>query len=388
MNFLKKILKILGICILILCMIECGVFLHWWYYEDGERYYRYTFHTNHEPFTLSNNTNTDACYSDEQLKEMLSSYFDDEILDEMIENSYIIPGLKSTRTITSNNDHYVTICTSMTPQGVTMSDEYVFISAYCQCKKHNSVIYMIDRKTHSLIKEIVLPDQSHVGSIAYDWINNHLWVCCYEEENKVAFVCSLKLNTIKNYDFDKTYSPIRYSAQYPIDTMKRSSFMTYYFGSLYVGYFASSSSSQSTVQEFRINHEGDLTYTGNLMSDIYDDEPDSYVLPSSLFYINGLAQGVAINASDIFITQSHGSDSDSHLVVFENKKDEDGNVNAKDENMLYSLHLPCMAEDCHMDDSGNLYICFESSAYAYRARKSVHVDRILFLPNEFLKAEN
>lgn len=388
MKFLKKVLKFLAVCILILCIAGCAVFVNWWVNEDGEKYYRYTFHKNHEPFTFSTKTNTDALYSDEQLKKMLESYFNEDILDEMIENSYIIPGLKSTRTITSNNDHYVSVCTSMTPQGITMSDEYVFISAYCQLKTHNSVIYMIDRKTHAFIKEIVLPDRSHVGSIAYDSINDNLWVCCYEEDNRVAFVCSLKINTIKNYDFDRTYSPIQYSVQYPIDTMKRSSFMTYYAGSLYVGYFASSSQSQSTVQEFEINEDGDLTYTGNLMSDIYDDEPESYVLPSSLFYINGLAQGVAINASDIFITQSHGSDSDSHLLVFENIKDEDGNVNATDENMLYSIHLPCMAEDCHMDDAGNLYVCFESAAYAYRARVSPHVDRILFVPDEFLKAEN
>lgn len=388
MKFLKRILKIFGICILIASLFIAARIGYWWFYEDGETYYRYTFHKDHEPFSFSDKTSTDALYSEDELKDMLDEYFDEEVLDEMIGNSYIIPGLRSTRTISSNSDHYVSVCTSMTPQGVTMSDDYVFISAYCQLQKHNSVIYMIDRESHAFIKEIVLPDRSHVGSIAYDVLHDNLWVCCYEEENKVAFVCSLKINTVKNYDFDKTYSPIRYSAQYPIDTMKRSSFMNYYNGSLYVGYFRSSLQSQSTVQEFTIDSNGDLMYTGNLMSDIYDDEPDSYVLPSSMFYINGLAQGVALNDKDIYITQSHGSDSDSHLLVFQNKKDEDGNVNAQDENKLYSIHLPCMAEDCHMDDDGNLYLCFESAAYAYRARLSPHIDRIIFLPHEFLEDGN
>ena len=32
------------------------------------------------------------------------------------------------------------------------------------------------------------------------------------------------------------------------------------------------------------------------------------------------------------------------------------------------------------DEDGNLYICFESGAYAYRSRPCDHVDRIVFIP--------
>lgn len=380
----KKVFKVFSILLLVACIVCLSFFGYWWYFQGGETYYRYTYHKDHEPFTFSRKTSTDALYSNDRLKDMLSSYFDEETLDVIIENSYIIPGLKASETLAYNHYHQHSICTSMTPQGVTMSDEYVFISAYCQTKEHNSIIYQIDRETHELIQPIVLPDKSHVGSVAYDDVYDNLWVCCFEEENKVAFVCSISMSAIDHYTFNQSYCPILYTKQYPIDTMKRSSFMTYHDGSLYVGYFSSSSEASSTVQEFQIQEDGGLKYTGNLMNDIYEDEPDSYVLPNSLFYINGLAQGVAVSEDHIYITQSHGSDNDSVLSVFANKEDEEGNVNATDANKLYSFHLPCMAEDCYMDDENNLYVCFESAGYAYRARKSPHVDRILFLPAEFL----
>ena len=40
--------------------------------------------------------------------------------------------------------------------------------------------------------------------------------------------------------------------------------------------------------------------------------------------------------------------------------------------------LPAMAEEAALDGD-DLYICFESAAYAYRARKTDHIDRILVL---------
>ena len=40
--------------------------------------------------------------------------------------------------------------------------------------------------------------------------------------------------------------------------------------------------------------------------------------------------------------------------------------------------LPPMAEEAALEED-DLYICFESAAYAYRARKTDHIDRILVL---------
>lgn len=383
MKHKNKLLRIILIILLSITLIASAIFAYWWFLGGGEGYYIYTWHKIHEPFTLSKKTNTDSLYSDDYYKNILKEYFndvDEEEINTMFDHSIIIPGLKSTRTITESTIQDVDICTSMTPQGVAVTEDYVLISAYCQTKEHNSVLYVVDKETKEFIKEVVLPDKSHVGSVTYDSLNKVIWICCYEEDTKVAFVCSFTLEEMENYSFDDAYLPIKYSNQVPINTQKRASFMNYDNGYLYIGYFESNLKSSSTIQKFKINSDGTLETYENEMAQIYDDEPDQYALPTSLFYISGNAQGMAIDDDMIFITYSHGSVNDSTFKMFQYIEDDDGNVDARDDAKVASITLPVMAEDLFVTDDQMIYICFESGAYAYRARDCYHMDRILVMP--------
>ncbi len=67
------------------------------------------------------------------------------------------------------------MCTSMTPQGLAVTEDYVLVSAYCSTQKHNSVIYVIDKEKHNFFKEVILPGQPHVGGLAYDSEHKVLW---------------------------------------------------------------------------------------------------------------------------------------------------------------------------------------------------------------------
>ena len=89
--------------------------------------------------------------------------------------TYIIPGLRYTRTFLNAQGTKQAVCTSMTPQGLAVTDEYVLVSAYCHTEKHNSVIYVINKETHRFIKEVVLPGLPHVGGLAYDSEHDMLW---------------------------------------------------------------------------------------------------------------------------------------------------------------------------------------------------------------------
>ena len=53
--------------------------------------------------------------------------------------TYIIPGLKATQTLLTSEGDMPAMCTTMTPQGLAVTEDYVFVSAYCHAKKHNSV---------------------------------------------------------------------------------------------------------------------------------------------------------------------------------------------------------------------------------------------------------
>lgn len=59
----------------------------------------------------------------------------------------------------------------MTPQGMTLTENYLLISAYCYDHRHHSVIYVLDRQTGIHLKTIPLPDLPHAGGLAYDPIH-------------------------------------------------------------------------------------------------------------------------------------------------------------------------------------------------------------------------
>ena len=85
--------------------------------------------------------------------------------------TYVIPGMKSSLSV--DREGRPDTCLEMTPQGLAVTEDYLFISAYCHEKEHNSVLYMIDRRTHDFIKTIVLGGQPHAGSVCWDY-----FACC------------------------------------------------------------------------------------------------------------------------------------------------------------------------------------------------------------------
>ena len=60
--------------------------------------------------------------------------------------TYIIPGLNATETQVFGEKNTSSICTSMTPQGLAVTEDYLLVTAYCHTNTHNSVIYVIDKK--------------------------------------------------------------------------------------------------------------------------------------------------------------------------------------------------------------------------------------------------
>ncbi len=64
---------------------------------------------------------------------------------------------------------------NMIPQGITLMDNYILITAYDKTGQSNSKCYVLSLKG-KLINTVSLDTNSHVGGIAYDSINNLLWI--------------------------------------------------------------------------------------------------------------------------------------------------------------------------------------------------------------------
>ena len=120
-------------------------------------YYAFQYRTEMEPETNRKVTNTDSVYTMEQYLKTLKrnqtvyKYACDEAEVDNYYGTYVVPGLKSTRTLKVKGDGEAEVCTSMTPQGLAITEDYILVSAYCKTKAHDSVIYVIDKESRRFV---------------------------------------------------------------------------------------------------------------------------------------------------------------------------------------------------------------------------------------------
>ena len=336
----------------------------------GYIYYEFEYRGMVEIPTNATSTSTRPLYSMEAFRKELRHYpkLYKATLEAPVDSksgTYVIPGLHSTETLSSNKANDTSICTSMTPQGIAVCDEYIFVSAYCHTKQHNSVIYVIDRDTHRFIKEIVLPGKPHVGSLAYDDDRDNLWVC--GSGSGLAQANAISLDRIKEYSLRREKKPISYVFQNYVLEIRRSSFMTYKDDHLYIGYFHSSQN--GVLKKYAMELGGNIQNTIFQLNGM--DIESGLAITSAT--IPKQTQGMAFYYDKLFMSQSLGI-LPSQLVLFDDSINQ-GKEYQKDAAML-SFKLPRMLEQIYIYDD-QIYMLFESAAYAYRDLPSISVDRIL-----------
>lgn len=334
--------------------------------------YAYIYRGKTEPPAKYHVTNQDAAvYSLKGLVQMLSSK--EELIefafkdrkDEKEYGTYIIPGLKYTRTLLVKEGTTPATCTSMTPQGLAVTPKYVLISAYCHTEKHNSVIYMIDKETHRFYKEVVLPGIPHVGGLAYDEEHDILWYS--SNETGIAQAISIKMEDMENYDYMDGHRPVKINQTYSLYGIVRDSFMTFYEGSLYVGCFMKYS--ESVIARYAVDQDG------NLVTDMDESLGMNFDMAIPLDYsvISEQVQGMAFYHDKLLLSHSFGI-LPSRLVFYE-RSDKQLYV---DENSAKSYRFPEKMEQIVVEGD-DLYVLFESAAYAYRESSFDIVDRVLKL---------
>ncbi|HJA43326.1 MAG TPA: hypothetical protein H9957_05540 [Candidatus Dorea stercoravium] len=325
-----------------------------------------------EPKTDAVTTNAESSqYTLEEFSERLQPYsglYEEAVMahaDEPDSGTYVIPGLESARTLLDNGAKRFSVCTGMTPQGIAVSGQYLFISAYCQSKNHNSVIFVVDKETHDFVKEVVLPNKAHVGSLAYDARNDNLWVC--GSRNGIAQVNALDMERIEAYDFSEGWEPISFLHVNNILDIPRSSFMAYQAPYLYVGYY--STQEDSTIKKYEVQDDGNIRsvaveHPASKVRQGVAEEDDLKISP--------YAQGMTFLGDILFLSYSMGI-FPSRLAAYQVS---DGIRDFTDEMALEDIRLPYMLEQIYMD-GGTMYLLFESGAYPYRYLPGLSVDRVL-----------
>ncbi len=275
----------------------------------------------------------------------------DKIHDKDIKNGlYIVPGLKATKTLTKNK---VVMCTSMTPQGLTVTDKYMFISAYCYTHQHNSVMYMLDIVTGELLKTIVLPDKSHVGGLAYDDENDIIWIA--GKVDKKAGINGICLSRLEAYTPDHG-KPISYDFSTQLNELKAVSFITYSPGAIWAGTF--DSWDKSIICGYLVDTSGDVSSE-----------------PFKTAEIDSLIQGMETDDGYIVLSRSYGS-MDSQVMIYGGTVEELlALTSLSEDNADVILKAPQKMEQITAYN-GKIYFLYESGALAYRDRGYDHIDRV------------
>lgn len=303
-----------------------------------------------------------AVYMDSQQKQQIEKYpklyqavYESKQLDQP--RSYIIPGLDQTKTLDVN--HQVSTSTDMDPQGVAVSDQYVFISAYSHDHRHFSVIYVMDRQTGGYIKTLVLPGMPHAGGITYDPKGKNLWVTSQVELDQ-SQISAISLKQIEAYDFDEKHQPVQYDQTIQFEDFSVTSYITYFDQKLYVGTFKLNREGEISI--YSLDNQGKLKEPRRVV----DDNRDYYTMPSE-------TQGITFAQNTFLVSTSFGS-SNSEILLYRNSKDLTKDLT--NDEYKGKINLPPYLEQITAKE-GQLYILFESGSSYYDYTSAPRVDRVL-----------
>lgn len=230
---------------------------------------------------------------------------------------------------------------SFVPQGITLSDKYIFVSLYDSLKKEQSIIYVLDYD-YKLINKVTLDCYSHVGGIAYDSENNLLWVSGTHGSIRAYDVESLVNEEVVEATFvDEKIGKdlINFKGE------KSISYLTIYDGKLYVGSFTLLQNAKMKVYDIENNDGIKLKYINNV------------AVPSK---VQGVTFFEKDNKQYIAFSRSYGSDFESFIQIYSFDEDFDC-----DEQEYVVIKLKPMLEQIVANEDGILYSVFESNARLY-----------------------
>lgn len=277
--------------------------------------------------------------------------------DAAEEKTYQVPGLKKASTLNLKNESVD--CPSMTPQGLTLTEKYLLISAYCHDHRHNSVIYVLDRITGLRIKTIVLPDLPHAGGLAYDPRHQKIWIS--NSAGKHAAVTAILLEDVEKYT--EGAGPIAYQQKFTLKELPRASAITYDHGFLVVALFALNTVGK--VVCYPIDDHGDLTAPSN--NALVESPFGTLAIPQKI-------QGVTFYKNFLLLSQSWGKQP-GQIFVFDIQHTTDfSDLNQA----IKIIAAPPYLEQIYVEGD-HLFALFESGASAYRKKTSFVMKEVLQL---------
>ena len=240
------------------------------------------------------------------------SFFDD------CGNNIIIPGLNST----------------MVPQGMCKSNDYIYVSAYDHSESDFSCIYIMSLSSGSLIKTIWLKDNyNHVGGIATN--GTYLYITC---GNRIGVVSLSTINSASNNaNIELTYINIKND----LNDSVRCSTCVYDSSTnlLWVAQFNETNTDYAYA--YTVNGIKSLTYSAKIKVPQY-------------------TQGLFFDGNIVYYSTSYGRNNSSNIYKCSVSKSDTNYTYTK----LETIVAPPTSEGIFIYNN-NLYILFENAASHY-----------------------
>lgn len=269
-----------------------------------------------------------------------------------------VPGLGGARSVGQTKQWQYT--TNMTPQSLTLNDKYIFVSAYDHTKQLNSVLFVIDRKTHQQIKTIALPTRAHVGGITIDDCTQPLYLSA--DSQGVTKLGRIQISKLVKSKKDPILT--RFDDVITLADIKTAATIEYYQDAIWVGTF--SANKNGLIQRFPINRT-----TNTLLTDPDGQAPTGNLnRDTKLQTANGHIQGINFYHGNLYITFSYGKQPAAMMRY---------QYDATTNEFTYAgtmAQLPPYLEGIDFQGD-NIWLIFESGAKAYRKKTPIIVDRIL-----------
>ena len=242
------------------------------------------------------------------------------------------------------------------PQGLCITDEYIFITSYSDIRGNLGKIKIFDRQSGSFLLTLGMDTRSHLGGITYDGKN--VWIC---NSSKMS-VEKLSYSFIKQMISEnpgKLIDARNLVEVYRVNNIP--STITFFDGQLWVA-----------------THS---IWTNSTVNGYVFDETEKTLKAIGVFQIPQKVQGITFTEKgEVYLSTSYGRKQSSYIKKYESIHTMSKNVGDYIEN----IELPPCSEGI-VYQNNNLYVLFESAGKKYlegtdgKGKSPAPLDRILII---------
>lgn len=229
------------------------------------------------------------------------------------------------------------------PQGITEMKNYLLITAYDSTKKNNSKVYVIT-KEGTYINEVTLDTNAHVGGIAFDEVNNLLWIP--GNNGTLLAYNAPSFLTQENVQFHSEFLNLSKGMQDFKNTFQKAiDYLCIEGEYLYIGNFTLNE--PGTIKKFHLRKNN---------QEIQMKEINSFQVPPK---VQGITFYELHDQKYMLLSTSYSRYNTSNLMIFSYNENQT-EYKETDKN----LECPPMLEQI-IKEGNNLYLLFESAAKKY-----------------------